>query len=73
MRENLRRAKIRQKKYLGIDEKTFKQKYEWVEWFGWFHEWGLQSFDSAYTDSMAIIEDEKGQIHMVEPEFVTLQ
>lgn len=70
----MRPVRIKGRQYLGIEEKTRKQVWHDFEWSGTFHQWGIQSVeDSAgnMNDSMAIVEDAKGKIHMIAPEFVT--
>lgn len=48
-------------------------KTESSEFTGWFHEWGVDSYEvqnGVVTHSVAIVEDNEGQTHLVHPTLV---
>lgn len=54
----------------------FKLKRDGQQQAGWFHEWGfdvIEATDSINNYSVAIIEDDLGQVHLVYPEFITFK
>lgn len=68
--------KINGRRYLGTNEKTRRQQWEDFTWHGLFHQWGVQSVEDRegnMNNTMAIVEDSSGKVHMVEPEFVQFE